>query len=267
MWSAMASAASRKPRAGAWCASRWPSRRAAGPARRRRENENATTRREDARRRHRPTSSPRPWRYRAARNPGWSLAGSRTRRRPRSTRACTTEARGRRVGSLSRSRGDSRPPRTRRAATARRAQPARGAGRGKRRATPGERAANTEGCAKARMAVGSRRVPRSAGARRAVTTSAKGVSQRPPCRGFRRRRRRKSWHTPVRDNWRFFHGVPRPLADASSRMLRSATGFGGRARVASRASPSRRAARPRVGLTVRAALPRINDLGPRRAST
>ena len=44
-------------------------------------------------------------------------------------------------------------------------------------------------------------------------------------------------------------------------MLRSATGFGGRARVASRASPSRRAARPRVGLTVRAALPRINDLG------
>ena len=44
-------------------------------------------------------------------------------------------------------------------------------------------------------------------------------------------------------------------------MSRSATGFGGRARVASRASPSRRAARPRVGLTVRAALPRINDLG------
>ena len=44
-------------------------------------------------------------------------------------------------------------------------------------------------------------------------------------------------------------------------MLRSATGFGGRARVASRASPSRRAACPRVGLTVRAALPRINDLG------
>ena len=43
--------------------------------------------------------------------------------------------------------------------------------------------------------------------------------------------------------------------------MRSATGFGGRARVASRASPSRRAARPRVGLTVRAALPRINDLG------
>jgi 3',5'-cyclic AMP phosphodiesterase CpdA len=94
-----------------------------------------------------------------------------------------------------------------------------------------------------------------------VTTSARAFREDHRVVAFDADVRRKSTYTPVRDTWRFFHGDPRPLADASSRMLRSATGFGGRARLASRASLSRRAARPRVGLTVRAALPRINDLG------